>query len=631
MERAYSLLEIKSVDEEKRLITGIATTPSVDRVGDIVEPKGAQFQLPIPLLWQHDHSQPIGHVTSAKVTAAGILVTAQFAKIADVGPLKARLDEAWQSVKAGLVRGLSIGFRSIEHSWLDDGSGRRFIKWLWLELSAVTIPANADASIQTIRSLDSQALAASGHRGAGGAGRLSAVADGPRSDGKMNIQDRIRALKAKRATAAASAKAVMDEAFADGERALTEAERETYKHHAAEVDACDAQTSDLETLARMEAPTAKAVAGQSQAQAMAVRAGATFEAGKSQLAKGALFTRYAIALMNGKGSVSDALRFAQRWRDSSPEVIRAFEQKADPGTTTGVGFAAPLVVPQNLASEFVELLRAATILGRLSLRRVPFNVKIPVQTGGSLVNWVGQTAPKPVGELTFETLELGYSKIAGIVVISDELARLSNPAAEETIQRDLVSEISEFIDLQLLSQAVAATANNPASLTRGVLAIPASGTDAHALRCDINAALAAMLQAGISTSGAVFIMSEVMGATIGLMTNALGQPEFPSMGATGGSIAGIPVITSQNISSDTTGQDIVLLKQSEILLADDGAVSLDSSREATLAMDGGATAAYSLWQRNMIGIRAERWINYKPRRAGAVQIITGAAYTTCGT
>lgn len=164
MDRAYSLLTLKAVDEEKRILTGIASTPSTDRTGDIVEPKGAEFKLPIPFLWQHNHSQPIGHVTKAKVTSAGIEVEVQIAKIEDEGTLKNRIDEAWQSIKAGLVRGMSIGFSSIESARIDGTYGVRYMKWLWLELSAVTIAANGDASIQTIKSIDSRLLAASGQK-----------------------------------------------------------------------------------------------------------------------------------------------------------------------------------------------------------------------------------------------------------------------------------------------------------------------------------------------------------------------------------------------------------------------------------------------------------------------------------
>jgi phage head maturation protease len=75
-----------------------------------------------------------------------------------------RLDEAWESIKIGLVRGLSIGFMPIEAKPLKNKSGIHFLKWNWHELSAVTIPANSEASIQTIKSLDHEFLAASGKR-----------------------------------------------------------------------------------------------------------------------------------------------------------------------------------------------------------------------------------------------------------------------------------------------------------------------------------------------------------------------------------------------------------------------------------------------------------------------------------
>ena len=160
MNRAYGVLEVKNINEESRTISGIATSISPDRMGDVVEPKGAKFSLPIPLLWQHFSSMPIGHVTEAKVTPSGIKVTAQLVKTDMPGALKDRLDEAWQSIKLGLVRGLSIGFRALKYAFMEDNGGVRFSAWEWLELSAVTIPANAEASIQTIKSFDERILKA---------------------------------------------------------------------------------------------------------------------------------------------------------------------------------------------------------------------------------------------------------------------------------------------------------------------------------------------------------------------------------------------------------------------------------------------------------------------------------------
>ncbi|EFK0412261.1 hypothetical protein AFM37_002910 [Escherichia coli] len=43
LKRACSLLTVKSFSEDERVITGIASTPSPDRDGDILEPEGAEF------------------------------------------------------------------------------------------------------------------------------------------------------------------------------------------------------------------------------------------------------------------------------------------------------------------------------------------------------------------------------------------------------------------------------------------------------------------------------------------------------------------------------------------------------------------------------------------------------------
>ena len=153
---AYSTLEIKAIDESngKRIFTGIATTPTPDRVGDIVEPKGAEFQLPIPLCWMHDSSDPIGWVTAAKVSAAGIEVVGEVANLPEPPSLKDRLDTAWAMLKGRLVRGLSIGFKPLEEARLGDTYSYRYLRWLWLELSPVTIAANGDCSITAIKSAD---------------------------------------------------------------------------------------------------------------------------------------------------------------------------------------------------------------------------------------------------------------------------------------------------------------------------------------------------------------------------------------------------------------------------------------------------------------------------------------------
>jgi HK97 family phage prohead protease len=150
---AHSFIEIKAIEEDARIIRGVATTPTPDRVDDIVQPLGAKFTLPLPHLWQHDSHSPIGHVIEAKPQKSGIPFVSQIAKTEEPGPLKDLLDMAWQSMKLRLVRAVSIGFRPLEWAVMSSG-GWDILEWDWYELSSVTIPAQPEATITQVKQLD---------------------------------------------------------------------------------------------------------------------------------------------------------------------------------------------------------------------------------------------------------------------------------------------------------------------------------------------------------------------------------------------------------------------------------------------------------------------------------------------
>lgn len=151
-EYAHSIFEIKSIDTEKREISGIATTPTPDRVRDVMDMAGAKFAPVIPLLLRHNHAEPIGEARLHQPTKDGIRFTAKLAKIDEPGNLKDRIDGAWQEIKSGLAKGVSIGFRSSAQDYMSDG-GVRYKDYEIIELSVVTVPANSEATIQAIKSL----------------------------------------------------------------------------------------------------------------------------------------------------------------------------------------------------------------------------------------------------------------------------------------------------------------------------------------------------------------------------------------------------------------------------------------------------------------------------------------------
>lgn len=171
MNRAYSILTERSFSENDKfvIVEGIATTPTPDRVDDVVEPMGAEFSTPMKLLLQHDHDKPVGNVVFAKPSPKGIPFRAEIPRVTEPGRVKDRVDEAIHSLKYNLISAVSIGFRPLEIEHLKSG-GIKFTKWLWYELSLVTIPANADAVISAVKSLDRAGMLSSSGRKHAGSG-----------------------------------------------------------------------------------------------------------------------------------------------------------------------------------------------------------------------------------------------------------------------------------------------------------------------------------------------------------------------------------------------------------------------------------------------------------------------------
>jgi len=153
LQKSISTFEIKSLDEEKREIEGVASTPTPDRVKDVIDPMGLTFAPEVPLLLNHKHDLPVGTVRFGRATSKGLPFKAKIAKVTEAGTIKDRTDEAWDSVKHGLIKGVSIGFIPSEAKPLPSG-GVHFAKAAIHELSLTSIPCNPDARITAFKSTE---------------------------------------------------------------------------------------------------------------------------------------------------------------------------------------------------------------------------------------------------------------------------------------------------------------------------------------------------------------------------------------------------------------------------------------------------------------------------------------------
>jgi HK97 family phage prohead protease len=642
LNRAYSLLAIKQVDEDARVITGMATTPTPDRLGDVVEPDGAQFKLPLPLLFHHDSRQPIGHVTKATVTKDGIEIVAKMVSIAEPGQLKDRLDEAWQSIKAGLVQGLSIGFKSLEHSYLEDGNGIRFIKWLWLELSAVTIPANAQTTIATVKSIDVAQRAAPGRmqravvhlNPPGASGRTSA------QEGAMKtIAEQITALEAKRMASATRMEAVMQKTL-DEDRTSDAAESEEFDRLEGEVAAIDKDLVRLRQVEKAKAFAARPVTKANTAQEGSdARGSSIIVKPQPKLEPGQLFAQKVKCLALSQKVFRPAADIAAEMYGPDSAVVGEFTKANVPaGTTVSGNWAANLVgTDTNAVAAFLEYLRPMTILGRFgiggvpALRSVMFNTPLITQTGGGAGYWVGEGKAKPLTSLNFARTTLAPTKVANICALTDESIRYSNPKSDMIVRDSLAAALRERLDIDFIDPAkTAVTGVSPASITNGAATVVSSGDDADDIRLDIRSLYAKFAAANNPVSSGVWIMSSNNAIALAMMTNPLGQSEFPGMSMAGGTLIGMPVIASDYITKAMN--IVVLVNASDIFVADEGDIAIDASREASLEMSDapahnsgtptGATSLVSMFQTNTVAIRAERIINWMRGRTQSVAYLT---------
>lgn len=655
MDRMFSFIDVKSVNDGERVITGIATTPSTDRMGDIVDPLGASFAAEIPLLWQHQHDQPVGHVRFGKPTKAGIPFTATIAQITEPGELQARVDLAWQSVKSLLVRAVSIGFRAIEYAFKDEG-GIHFLKTEILELSLVTVPANVDCTITSIKSIDTGLLAATGLQQpdkpdltgakqvpntpvASGTSKAAPVVKSlpPKpKEGTMNIAEQIKQFEATRQAKAARMTEIMTKAAETGTTLDAEQadEYDSLETEVASIDTHLKRLGDMEKSMALAATTLKTGTPDRPVHSPTVVHKSTETEEKFE---GQNFTRMVIAKTLGRiDGVNPAGIAQQRWGKSNPQLVQVVRAAvAGGGTESGEWGAELAQADTRYTGDFIDYLYAQTIFDRLPLREIPANVHIKGQDGAATGYWVGQSKSIPVTKADFSDVSLTVLKVAALAVVSKELLRDSSPSAELLVRDALVNASGQRVDQTFLSNAAAVANVSPAGILNGLTAGVSAGNDVADMTTDVKALYAGFIAAN-NASGLQFVTTESLAKSMSLMTNALGNFAFPGLTASGGTLLGDPIVAGGNVGAG----DLILLKPLDIYKIGDRGVQVDLSTDAAIEMadnPAGASdtptangAMVSMFQTDSVAIKVTRPLNYAKRRASAVAYIGNADYGAVG-
>ncbi len=453
---------------------------------------------------------------------------------------------------------------------------------------------------------------------------------------RKSYADQIADLEATRAEKVARMKELRQVAD-DESRSLNTAEAEEFDTLDAEVKTLDGDAVRIRKLERLDRETVTPVNGAERDEPVIreVRTVPVQARDTTRLEPGIAFARIArcTALAHiDHAPIADVAR-SMYPGDGALHRVLGVERAAVPAANTGSAtWAGNLINEGGVAfADFVEYLRPRTLLGQIEgrLRRLPFDTPVFIQSTSGAAKWTKEGAAKPVTSWQYTRAKMSPLKVATIAAATKEQLRRASAVADALLRDELAKAVADRLNIDFIDPNKAAVADeSPASILNGVAALPASGTgDYESVNCDIEALMLAFVTANQSLSGAFWVMTESSAVSLSLMKNPLGQSAFPGVTVTGGTLAGLPVFTSNYVDVDTGGAVVALVKGDEIFLGDEGGITVSISDQASILMDDSpsmnsttptAAQLVSLWQTNSVGFLVERIINWQRRRAASV-------------
>lgn len=451
--------------------------------------------------------------------------------------------------------------------------------------------------------------------------------------------EQVAGLKATREAKSAELNAVAQKAVDEG-RSMDSGEAEQFDTISAEIKTLDENIARYTKLAEIDKASAKGVDDSDKREKHVSSGGVAASVqvkNTEKLDKGIGFARLArvkALAFTGQAGTRDEAQIAKHMYPGDERLVAALTQKdAVPAASTlATTWAGNLINEGGAAfADFVEYLRERSLYGQVAdrFRRLPFDAPVLVQGSGGVAQWVKEGDAKPLTQWTYTRAKLTPLKVSAIAAATKETLMRASVSADTFLRDELALAVGSRIDGTLISDLPAVVDESPAGLLAGTSPLTLSGDGSvSGIRCDIAAFLKALVGDNLTISGAFWVMPETVAIDLSLATNEVGAPAFPGITPTGGTLAGLPVFTSQYVPTQSEGPVVALIKGDEIFLGDEGGIQVSVSDQATLQMDNAptqnsigtptATTGVSMWQTNSVAFLVERFVNWQKRRSSAV-------------
>lgn len=399
--------------------------------------------------------------------------------------------------------------------------------------------------------------------------------------------DRILKIRARRAAILAEMDTITQ--AIDAETGMTAEQETAFAALGAEDDKLQAELRTLEDVERRRAAAAVPVGVIAQPAAPAASVPA------KPAEKGVTFARMTRYLAAARGSEFVAAQIAEANGDSG-----LFANQ-----NMGSGAAGGFLVPEDVSGEIIELLRPASVVLGMGVRRIPLpngNMTTNRRVTGASFGYGPEQGDAPATGLTFGPMKLSAKKMSGLVPISNDLLRSASVSVDLLVRDDMVEGASSAMDLHFLRGL--GTENAPLGLRNqltgtafaalNILTMTAS-PDLQKVTNDLGRLELALLNQNVDASGAHYVMPPRVAMYLTNLRDGNGNLAFPEM--QNGMLRRKPVHVTNNIPTNLgagTESEIGLIHPSHVIVGEQNGISIAVSTEAAYKdANGTMQAAFS--------------------------------------
>lgn len=305
------------------------------------------------------------------------------------------------------------------------------------------------------------------------------------------------------------------------------------------------------------------------------------------------------------------------------------------GQQMGQGSLGGFLVPEDVSTEVIELLRPASVVTAMSPRIVPMpngNMTTNRRATGANFEYGDETNDAPATGYTYGQVKLSAKKLRGIIPISNDLLRSASTAVDRMVRDDAVSDAAQVQDRFFLRGT--GTEYAPKGLRYQLVGTSFAGTniltmtatpDLQKVDNDLGRMELALGNANVPYTGAHWIMSPRVAMYLTNLRDGNGNKVYPEM--SDGRLRDKPVHQTTEIPDNLGGgteSEIMLVHPAHILVGEHMGIEVAMSTDAAYKDSAGTMQA--AFSRDETLMRMIMQHDIGARHLPAIAVLTGVTW-----